>query len=564
MAPLLCTNKNPTKQSQVTVIEGVQRDATWGRLGYGMAEVAEKIKTWSSIGAGKHTATADTMEIENREHREITMHELDWKIPHRLLDDGQGKTIRTYQTGAETQQRKMDAPGGKINEQIRKHITQPKWQIVQHAQERTNLTYMGTMAGMPPDIRPGKECIQGSMAGMPPNAINKKESIQGSMARMPPDVTPNEKMVLEGLMAGMPPIIEHKNLKDKYAGLQQPRLNKSNAPVTGKTKKRLRREARTRRHLEQAAQPLQQTQWITHNGSFVIPTPSRRAQKLTSKMCPSGLALDHPAGKRLEDWAKFGCPTKTGTPWSHYEIEEAIAHGPHKSARSAEAIAHFQAEIAEKTKLGQARTVLWDDIKNNYPLQLKVSPIAAIPHKSKAFRSILDLSFPIGLSDGTTRAPVNETTEKTAPQAAIDQLGHSLQRIIHAFAHAPDDAKIFMAKWDIKDGFWRLNCQAGEEWNFAYVLPQEHDKPTTLVIPTSLQMGWIESPPYFCAASETARDIAEQYSNTQIGSLPPHKAEEYVTGSSSYAMLPEHSTKPCAYKLEVFVDDFMSLVIATS
>ena len=82
-------------------------------------------------------------------------------------------------------------------------------------------------------------------------------------------------------------------------------------------------------------------------------------------------------------------------------------------------------------------------------------------------------------------------------------------RIIHAFAQAEEDAKIFMAKWDIKDGFWRLDCEEGEEWNFAYVLPQPAGQPVKLVIPTSLQMGWIESPPYFCAAAETARDGAE-------------------------------------------------------
>ena len=65
-----------------------------------------------------------------------------------------------------------------------------------------------------------------------------------------------------------------------------------------------------------------------------------------------------------------------------------------------------------------------------------------------------------------------------------------------------------MAKWDIKDGFWRMDCAAGEEWNFAYVLPQEEGEPITLVVPTSLQMGWVESPPYFCAATETSRDIS--------------------------------------------------------
>ena len=49
-----------------------------------------------------------------------------------------------------------------------------------------------------------------------------------------------------------------------------------------------------------------------------------------------------------------------------------------------------------------------------------------------------------------------------------------------------------MAKWDINDGFWHLNCEEGEEWNFAYILPQHEGQSTLLVVPNSLQMGWIE------------------------------------------------------------------------
>ena len=111
------------------------------------------------------------------------------------------------------------------------------------------------------------------------------------------------------------------------------------------------------------------------------------------------------------------------------------------------------------------------------------------PHKSRKFRAILDLSFRIRLQDGGEIPSVNEETTLSAPKGAIDQLGHSLDRIIYAFAESADDEKIFLAKYDIKDGFWRLDCADGDEWNFAYVLPQEEGKPVTLVIPTSLQMG---------------------------------------------------------------------------
>jgi hypothetical protein len=58
-------------------------------------------------------------------------------------------------------------------------------------------------------------------------------------------------------------------------------------------------------------------------------------------------------------------------------------------------------------------------------------------------------------------AAVNNTTEKTAPKGAIDQIGECLSRIIYAFAEADPTAKVFIAKWDIKDGFWRMDCADG-------------------------------------------------------------------------------------------------------
>jgi hypothetical protein len=57
------------------------------------------------------------------------------------------------------------------------------------------------------------------------------------------------------------------------------------------------------------------------------------------------------------------------------------------------------------------------------------------------------------LWDGTKLPAVNDSMTKIALSRAINQLGHLLQRVIHAFAEADKNDKIFMAKWDIKDGF---------------------------------------------------------------------------------------------------------------
>ncbi len=194
-------------------------------------------------------------------------------------------------------------------------------------------------------------------------------------------------------------------------------------------------------------------------------------------MCPTGRALQHPAVELLKDWAIVGCPTKTGKPWSKAKIWEAFERGPHCLALSPEVIKHFAAEAAEKVRTKHARLVEWDSIKDSPPTELKVSPTAAIPHKSKEFPSILGLSFRLRLANGGVCLSVNDTTEKTAAAGAINQLGECLSRVIHAFAEADEDAKIFMAKWDIKDGFWRTDCAEGEEWNFAYVLPRKTGNP---------------------------------------------------------------------------------------
>ena len=351
-----------------------------------------------------------------------------------------------------------------------------------------------------------------------------------------------------------------------WGGLAPPVLQSTGQGVTGETKMAFRRQA-ARSRKARLAEQVWETQWKGHLGAF-MPTISESREPIEYRggMCPQGLALHHPAAAVLKEWAMYGCPAMTGSDWTMAEMGAAILRGPHESALSPEAIEHFATEVAEKVASGQARIVNWDDIKLNPPRQLKISPIAAIPHKSKAFRSILDLSFRLRLTDGGVVMAVNDTSTKTAPQGSIDQIGHALKRIIHAFAEAGEDEKIFMAKWDIKDGFWRLQCREGEEWNFSYVLPREEGLPTQLVVPTSLQMGWIESPPYFCAASETARDVAAQYIEHPVGQLPEHKFGCHTTPAvAELAQVQGGGDRDhFKYILEVYVDDFMSLVIPTS
>ena len=71
-------------------------------------------------------------------------------------------------------------------------------------------------------------------------------------------------------------------------------------------------------------------------------------------MHPSGLAATHLAEPLLTEWATCGCPTMPGALWSVIEMDAVIARGPHKSALTEQAIAHFADKVKEKVDAGQA------------------------------------------------------------------------------------------------------------------------------------------------------------------------------------------------------------------
>jgi hypothetical protein len=105
-----------------------------------------------------------------------------------------------------------------------------------------------------------------------------------------------------------------------------------------------------------------------------------------------------------------------------------------------------------------------------------------------------------------------------------------------------------------------------DEWHFAYVLPKLHlDEPTQLVIPSSLQMGWCDSPAYFCAASETARDVTEQLIARSRGSLVEHPLEGYLIRPEDWPVdTIEQTSDKFTHLLEVYIDDFIQLAQTTN
>jgi hypothetical protein len=167
-------------------------------------------------------------------------------------------------------------------------------------------------------------------------------------------------------------------------GLQPPVLRATGALVTGADTDKLRLQNKQQHHLLQDRQ-IAKSYWTTHTGKAVLPPKEKQHDAYLNEMCPAGIATAHPAGALLAEWATMGCPTRTGRPWTKKEIWEAVERGPHQSTLSPDAIVHFLEESAAKIKAGQAKLVLWNDIKDDPPTQLKISPIAAIPTNQKLF-----------------------------------------------------------------------------------------------------------------------------------------------------------------------------------
>ncbi len=271
----------------------------------------------------------------------------------------------------------------------------------------------------------------------------------------------------------------------------------------------------------------------------------------------------HPAHTILEEYAMQGCPVDCRVPWMQDHLEAVIQRGNHPSANTLEAHKLLWAEAMEKFNQGTACIINWDDIKHNHHQNLKVSPLAAVPHKSRTLWVILDLSFQ--LCTNSKKFPsVNLETIPLATHKSMEQMGHVLPQFIYKVANS-DPAKdpLFFAKWDIKDGFWCLVVAPDDAWYFCYILLNtDVHAPTQLVVPTCLQMGWCEAPPFFCTTSETTWDIVQELlDSNQV--LPQYPLEHHCIPASIILPQLHESAITCLNCLpKVYMDDFLGMTQA--
>ena len=312
-------------------------------------------------------------------------------------------------------------------------------------------------------------------------------------------------------------------------------------------------------------------EWARARDRWIGPAPVHHAKgksEAKSLMRPQALArmvLPKEDYKALVQLADQGCPADCGPPWSSEVIEEAKKVGPHKSALTPAAAELIWEDIQYQVDAGFVRVVPEQELfGGSTPKELKISRVAVVPQENRRDRIILNLSADVempGSRRGIKRKhpSVNESTRPAEDQAPVQKLGHAVPELLR-FMHDVDCSwEIMWQKIDLSDGFWRMIVEAGKEHNFVFQMPgRPGDDTIYYVVPSSLQMGWKNSPAYFCKATEVAKSMIARLLALSLeqGISNPHEHDQKVAGDVG-----ETRWKVPAdieIEMQVFVDDFMN------
>jgi hypothetical protein len=158
------------------------------------------------------------------------------------------------------------------------------------------------------------------------------------------------------------------------------------------------------------------------------------------------------------------------------------------------------------------------------------------------------------------------------------QFGKALNRIMTKIVESdPRHGPVYMIKVDVADGFYRIHLCPHQIPALGVAFPPAPDGTELVAFPLVLPMGWVESLPLFCAATETIADLANSNIRSgvqagphrlrEVANTPPDPNEAPILPPANTHILsalevPSHSLgprkRPVKY-VDVYVDDFIGL-----
>jgi hypothetical protein len=274
-----------------------------------------------------------------------------------------------------------------------------------------------------------------------------------------------------------------------------------------------------------------------------------------SSLHPAISQAPHPAASYLHQLARSGVPAPlSSTPWSLMQRDHAYLRGLHPSA-ALQHTAFLIEDMYDYVKMGYWTVLPFESVR--HMPHLKLAPAGVVPQCDRRPRPIMDYSF----------SAIDQHSLPLAPTHAM-QFGHALQRFLQCLVYAnPIFGPPLLAKVDLADGYYHIPLAPEAVLELAVLLPPDTTGQPLIGIPLSLPMGWAQSPPYFCAFTETGADIANLHL-IHRHNLPPHPLESMAqleplpltTDYASSALLP-HQTQPPPQPLayaDVYIDDFLA------
>jgi hypothetical protein len=168
---------------------------------------------------------------------------------------------------------------------------------------------------------------------------------------------------------------------------------------------------------------------------------------------------------------------------------------------------------------------------------------------------------------------VNLDTVAFAPKESM-QFGRALQRVMSSIVLSDPRSydAVYLSKIDIANGVYRVWLQTWDISKLGMVLPTAPGEEPLMAFPLALPMGRVESPPYFTAITETARDLANS-NLRRTPRLPVQRLEAVAStplpdsgcvtprnrAASQVGATVRHEGRPPLATVEVFVDDFLLL-----
>jgi hypothetical protein len=154
------------------------------------------------------------------------------------------------------------------------------------------------------------------------------------------------------------------------------------------------------------------------------------------------------------------------------------------------------------------------------------------------------------------RALVNSTTAYLAPTEAVKAIGQVLPNLFRFMADTPADKVMVFSKINVGRVLWRMMVAEESKWSFCYIMPDPDGNPKRIVAPSALQMGWAESPPFFCAATQEGQDVIEYLIDKKFD-RPPHPLEPYIIPEEIVSKVTPSQREMTYCFAAIYVDDFI-------